>query len=511
MDIDKIVKSLTNYERVILEHLHQHISYDELLARSKLKEVELSRGLQWLSNKGLIDLKSSDRDLASLDKNGLLYIKRGLPERRLLVFLREKNSLLSNIKTKAGLSPQEINISLGVLRRKKAIDIRKEGKDLVIGLTSGAKSLLEQEFIEERILIELFKKALFLEDLTKSHKDVIEELKKRKEIIKIEKIKVKEVKLTALGKQILSLDIKSKDFIESLTHEILVNKTYEKKEFRRYDILAPVPKLYGAKKHFVNQACDHIKKIWLEMGFKEMSGPIIDTSFWNFDALFVPQDHPAREMQDTFFVDGVGNLDKKLVSKIKAVHENGANTKSRGWGGKWDEKKARELVLRTHTTILSAKTLCELKESDLPAKFFSVGRVFRNESVDWKHSFAFTQVEGIVIDKNANFRNLLGYLKQYYSRLGFDKVRFRPSYFPYTEMSVEIEVYDSKRKQWIELGGAGMFRPEVVIPLLGVDVPVLAWGQGMERSILDYYKISDLRDLYKNDLKQLREMKIWNM
>src|SRR3989344_3491948 len=510
MDIDKIVKSLTNYERVILEHLHQHISYDELLARSKLKEVELSRGLQWLSNKGLIDLKSSDRDLASLDKNGLLYIKRGLPERRLLVFLREKNSLLSNIKTKAGLSPQEINISLGVLRRKKAIDIKKDGKDLVISLTSEAKSLLEQQFIEERILIELFKKALFLEDLTKSHKDVIEELKKRKEIIKIEKIKVKEVKLTALGKQILSLDIKSKDFIESLTHEILVNKTYEKKEFRRYDILAPVPKLYGAKKHFVNQACDHIKKIWLEMGFKEMSGPIIDTSFWNFDALFVPQDHPAREMQDTFFINGKGKLpNSEIVKRVKAVHENGWTTGSSGWNYKWSEEEAKKLVLRTHTTVLSARTIAALRKEELPAKFFSVGKIFRNEAIDWAHLFELHQIEGIIIDESVNFKNLLGYLREYYNKLGIDKVKFRPSYYPYTEMSVDCIAYIPERNKWIELGGAGMFRPEVVKPLLGINVPVLAFGQGLERGILEYYKITDIRELYKNDLKQLREMRLW--
>lgn len=512
MDLDKIVKSLTLYERVILEHLHAHISYDELLVRSKLKEVELSRGLQWLLNKGLIEVRTSGKELVSLDKNGLLYLKKGLPERRLLVLLKDKSASLSSIKSKAGLSDEEINISLGVLRRKKAIDIRKEGKDLTLSLSSGAKSLLEKEFHEERTLIELSRKALFLDELTKTHREIIEDLKKRKEIIKIEKLKTKEIKLSTLGRQILSLDIKSKDLIESLTREILINKTYDKKEFRRYDVLAPVPKVYGAKKHFVNAARDYIKKIWLEMGFREMTGNIIDTSFWNFDALFVPQDHSARELQDTFFVDGTGSLpDKKVVSAIKAVHENGGNTKSTGWRYRWDEKKARELVLRTHTTILSAKTLLELKESDLPCKFFSVGRVFRNEAVDWKHSFAFTQVEGIVVDKNANFRHLLGYLRQYYAKLGFDRVRLKPHYFPYTEMSVDIEVYDNKRKQWIELGGAGIFRPEVVIPLLGVDVPVLAWGQGMERSILDYYKISDLRDLYKNDLKQLREIKIWNM
>jgi len=166
-------------------------------------------------------------------------------------------------------------------------------------------------------------------------------------------------------------------------------------------------------------------------------------------------------------------------------------------------------VLRTHTTILSAKTLSQLKKADLPAKFFALGKNFRNEALDWKHLFEFNQTEGIVIDKNANFRHLLGYLKEFFKKMGFAKARFRPAYFPYTEPSVEIDVFHPVKKEWVELGGAGMFRPEVVVPLLGENIPVLAWGPGFDRLILDNYNITDIRDLYKNDLKQLREMRAW--
>lgn len=165
--------------------------------------------------------------------------------------------------------------------------------------------------------------------------------------------------------------------------------------------------------------------------------------------------------------------------------------------------------MRTHTTCLSAQTLAKLKKEEIPAKFFAIGKVFRNETIDWKHNIEFNQTEGIVIDKNANFKHLLGYLKQFLKKMGYDKIRIRPGYFPYTEPSVEIDVWNPEKKIWLELVGAGIFRPEVTIPLLGEWVPVLAWGPGFDRILMDYYKVKDLRDLYKNDITKLRGMKFW--
>jgi phenylalanyl-tRNA synthetase alpha chain len=217
-------------------------------------------------------------------------------------------------------------------------------------------------------------------------------------------------------------------------------------------------------------------------------------------------------MQDTFFIKTTpkGTLpDQKTVEKIRQAHEKGAGG-STGWGGKWDEETAKKNVLRTHTTSLSAKTLHNLKKEELPAKFFALGRCFRNEALDWSHLFEFNQTEGIVIDKNATFANLLGYLKQFFKKMGFEQARFKPSFFPYTEPSVEIEVFHPIHKKWLELGGAGIFRPEVTIPLLGEEIPVLAWGPGFDRILLEYYKITDIRELYKNDIQQLRKIKAWN-
>ena len=300
------------------------------------------------------------------------------------------------------------------------------------------------------------------------------------------------------------------DLIESITPDIVKSNTWKENAFRRYNVESVVPSIYPGRKYFMNEAISYIRRIWLDMGFKEMEGNMVQPSFWDFDALFVPQDHPAREMQDTFFVEGKGQLpDKEIVKKIKDIHETGGDTGSIGWRYKWDENIAKQQVLRTHTTALSILTIAALKKNQIPCKYFSVGKCFRNETLDWKHGFEFYQVEGIVIDENANFRQLLGYLKNYYHKLGFDDIKFRPSYFPYTEASVEVEVYNKERKEWVEFGGAGIFRPEVVKPFLGKEIPVLAWGQGMERGIMNYYDIKDFRDLYKNDLKLLREVKPW--
>jgi phenylalanyl-tRNA synthetase alpha chain len=200
--------------------------------------------------------------------------------------------------------------------------------------------------------------------------------------------------------------------------------------------------------------------------------------------------------------------DKKLVKAVKDSHEKGV-AGSKGWRYNWNEEEAKRLVLRTHTTSLSAHTLASLKPEDLPKKFFAIGINFRNETIDWCHGFEFLQTEGIVVDPNANFRNLLGYLKQLAKKMGFEKVRFRPSYFPYTEPSVEGDVWNEDRKEWIEVFAAGILRPEVVEPLMGKPIPVLAWGPGFSRMIMSYYDIKDLRDLGKNDLTQLRNIKGW--
>jgi len=235
------------------------------------------------------------------------------------------------------------------------------------------------------------------------------------------------------------------------------------------------------------------------MGFSEFSGNIVQSAFWNFDALFQPQDHPAREMQDTFYLDVTSPLPDGW-EKIRDMHEHGGETSSTGWGGRWNPEKARASVLRTHSTALSIQYLAAHPEP--PVKAFSLSRVYRRESIDPTHLAEFEQLEGIVMDTDVTFNNLLGFLKEFYHRMGFSDVRFRPAYFPYTEPSVEPEVWVDGLG-WVELGGAGIFREEVTAPF-GITQPVLAWGLGISRVAMLRLGLSDLRQLYKSDIDWVR-------
>ncbi len=494
--MDKLIESLSPLERKILPLLKNNSNLKDLIKKTSMNNVELLRALKFLENKNIIELNKKEKEIVKLDKNGLRYIKDKLPERRLLETLKKEPDF-NKARKESGLDDDEFKISLGILKSKMAIEMDKNN----ITLTKEGEKLLNKDMLEE-LFLKKIKMGIPVDELKKEDKFSFQQLKKRKNIIKIEKEKDFNFELTKKGKKLVGkkLDL---NLTEILTPNMLKTGNWKNNKFRRYDIETKVPKIYGGRRHFVNEAKSHIKKIWLDMGFKEMKGNLIQSSFWNFDALFVPQDHPARELQDTFFVKGNKKIDMdKFVPKVKKVHEN-------SWKYKWDIKEAEKLVLRTHTTVLSAKTLAKLKKEDLPAKFFAVGKNFRNEAVDWSHLFELIQVEGIVVDEKANFRNLVGYLKEFFGKMGFSKVRVRPAFFPYTEPSAEVDVYHPIKKKWIELGGSGIFRPEVTRPLLGKEVVVLAWGLGLERSILDYYDIKDIRDLYKNDLKQLKEIKSW--
>lgn len=498
----EIIESLSPIERKIIVFLNEK-NFDKVVEKSALDRVSALRALEFLSAKNLISLTITSKKIIELGANGISYKKRGLPERQLLYLLEKKIYSIEEAKKESKLSENEFRAALGALKKKALIDL-KNGK-LILNAKKEelAKKTLEEIFIDKLPLEYL--------NLTAEEKFAFNSLKERKDIVDLRDEQIVNYNLTDLGKEISKQDLSVADnLIEQLTSEMIRDESWKANKFRRYNVISPVPKIYGGKRHFVSQSTDYARRIWTELGFKEMSGNLIVSSFWNFDALFTAQDHPVREMQDTFFLDASGNLpDKNIVEKIKKSHEGGVGG-SKGWQYSWDEKIAKKMVLRTHTTCLSAQTLSKIDKNKLPMKFYAIGKCFRNETVDWKHGFEFNQTEGIVVDRNVNFRHLLGYLKEFFSKMGFDKIRFRPSFFPYTEPSVEIDVWHPGKKIWLELGGAGIFRPEVTISLLGEEIPVLAWGPGFDRMLMDYYEIKDLRELYSNNIKQLREIKYWN-
>lgn len=504
-EIEDIILKLSPLERDILPYLELRDAL-KISSQAKLNLTSVKRALSFLETKKLITTTLKKEKVVKLDDNGIIYLKNHLPERRLLNIL-VKNKLLSfkDIQKQANLSNDELTIALGVLK-KKALATIISGKISF----KGNKEQASRMMLEEKFLGQL---PLSLDKLTQEQKLAFNNLKSRRQIIRIDEVSQLTLEITELGQKILHMlpKIKKLELIEELTPEIIKKQSWRGKKFRKYDIESKVPEIYGGKRHFVNQAIDYARRIWLDLGFEEMQENIVQSAFWNFDALFTAQDHPVREMQDTFYIkDKKANLpDKKIVKEVKQAHEQGTKG-SKGWQYEWQEQEAKKIVLRTHTTCLSAHTLSELKQqTNKQGKFFALGKCFRNETVDWSHGFEFNQTEGIVIDKDANFRHLLGYLNEFYNKMGFQKIRFAPAYFPYTEPSVEISAWHPEKKVWLELGGAGILRPEVVIPLIGEFIPVLAWGPGFDRSIMDYYNIKDLRDLYKNDLNQLRKIKFW--
>lgn len=309
--------------------------------------------------------------------------------------------------------------------------------------------------------------------------------------------------LTDTGRNVVEKGLDLQEEISQVTSSVIKSGEWKQKPIRPYDIHAFAPAIYGGKSHPLVQLIHQIRHIFVQMGFQEIQGNYVESCFWNMDVLFIPQDHPARDMQDTLYCKIPSRLpihEKQLLDKIAKVHENGGTTGSTGWGYSFSKHEGERALLRTHTTVNTIRYLYQHPQP--PCKVFSIERVFRKENIDMTHLPEFYQIEGIIYEEQSNFRQLLGVLKEFYRRIGFEKIRFRPGYFPYTEPSMEAEVFWNGR--WMELGGSGIFRPEVTEPI-GVKHPVLAWGLGLERLAMLKFGVTNVRSLYMSDLDWIRK------
>lgn len=509
-NLERLAGMLHPLERKVLPHLEDTGTADRLADASGLQEVEVVRALQWLGNKGCLTVGTDEVEELVVSEKGKRAHEDGLPEAVAWRALEKEKEL--RFDQLAGYLPVYDKDALGsVLGYLKSLHVPQittaDGKPafkLIGSMTfrepPAAAALAAAAAADWRL------------PLTDKNRDAAKDVVKRKGYGEVRKRRIKTYALTPLGKALRGQ--KLTDYADGITVEDLKTGAWRKKKYRAYDVTINVPAAAPGKAHFVNEAIDYIKQVWLELGFQEMEGPLVHTAFWDLDVLFVPQDHPAREMQDTFYLKDPARApiaERDVYAKVKTVHENGGDTGSTGWRYAFSKEESERLMLRTHTTVLSAMTLDAIRrgEKQMPGKYFAVGRNFRNEAVDWKHLFELTQVEGIVVDPDADFSHLLGYLTLFFRKLGYEKVRIRPAHFPYTEPSVEVDGWHPVKKQWVELGGAGMFRPEVTKTLIGKETPVLAWGLGMERSISEYFGITDIRQLYENDVKQLRSIRKW--
>jgi phenylalanyl-tRNA synthetase alpha chain len=362
------------------------------------------------------------------------------------------------LKNEAGLAEEEFRIGLSWLMKKGWISIKKgEG---IITLTEGGRGALLEKGDDER-LIELLaaRREINLEDLPSNLRATYDDLRRRNLIIERERKEIS-LELTDLGVKALKGEVEVIEEISRLTSAHIIKGAWKKVRLKEYDVKASPPIIYPGRKHPYLEFLDEARRILLNMGFVEVKGPFVESQFWNFDALFQAQDHPAREIHSSFILKNptVSKLEpNEYVKRVKAVHENGGNTGSRGWGYEWSFDLARKLILRSQCTSVSMRTLFRKKRA--PLKAFTIDKVFRPDVLDKTHSMEFHQCEGIVLGEGLNFRHLLGYLKRFAWELGFKKVKFLPAYFPFTEPSAECFVHHHKLG-WVEVLGAVLFRSD---------------------------------------------------
>ena len=427
------------------------LSVSDIAGRAGIDADQARRGIQWLLDKGAIRAHEPPRRVIYLGEAGVRAAAEGLPERRLLALLRD-GAAADRIYHTMG---REMGPAVGVCVRNGWV--RMEGRRPILLEYPGT---IPGEHILERM-----------------------------------------GRGDAPGTLDVSYFERRPGYILERTEPptyVLADPGSEYAADDSINVEAGVAESYIARTHPLFDTISEIREAFVSLGFDEVIGDMVQSSFWNFDALFTPQDHPAREMQDTFYMEDVHvePAPGDVAERVAEAHRN-------GWGGDWDAGRAARPVLRTHTTCVTIRHLAESDPQE--ARAFSLGRVFRNEKPSYKHLVEFHQVEGVVVGDGVSLRDLMGMQRRFYHMMGMEKVKFWPTYFPYTEPSLQSMVYNDTLGKWVELFGMGMFRPEVTKPL-GISRPVLAWGGGIERMAMLRYGIDDIRALYGNDMGWLRGM-----
>ena len=440
--------------------IESKLTPEKLEKLTKLSPDQVRRGVEWLKLKELATVNETKKVNFSLGKNGLESLHNGLPERRLMMKLKTHPMKIIYLQKELGTV---FGPAMGLAKKNNWV----ESKGNEISLKNYPSSIPGEKTLKQIGEGSVPKIKIDKDDLTS--------LLKRPDFLVENIVKTKEI---SLSKNAQTLDVTSSNL-------------------GAIDVEAKVPEVYVARTHPLKDTIDEIREIFVTLGFTEILGNITQPSFWNFDALFTPQDHPARELQDTFYLDGISSKKIGTAEQIRNVSES----HKKDWRYFWDINEARKMVLRTHTTCVTIKHLAENKLDE--ARIFSLGRVFRNEKVSYKHLVEFNQIEGVVIGTNANLRNLMGIQKEFYRRIGITKIKFWPTFFPYTEPSLQTMVFNERLGKWVELFGMGIFRPEVTKPL-GINKPVLAWGGGIERIAMLKYGLDDVREFYNNNLTWLR-------
>jgi len=515
MDTTALLDSLHPLETkvlTILKNVERALSDAELAHETELAPSQVSMAVGWLLTKKLIVLASENiTPVVSLSETGKTYSQATSPPEWILQSIQEHQDrgeqvTVKDLQTQEQFQPTELSRAIGLLKKDQAIRLVSGGALEKTETTSPTTEALRN------LLTKLSADSHPLSTFPDSDQALIRQYAIKRgsaqEPFRIEDDILRTYALTPEGQTISQLtSSESTKEISQLTPDMLKDGSWRNYSFRKYSISLRPPRLAVGRRHPYREFLDSVKHKLVGMGFQEMRGELVETEFWDMDALYMPQFHPARAIHDVYFVKNptqAKSIAEPFLSKVADAHEDGGTTGSKGWQYPYDRDRARRLILRSQGTAVSAKTLAN--KPDVPGKYFSIARCFRYDQVDATHATDFFQVEGIVLGHDINFRTLLGLLNLFASEMAQAKeIRFLPAYFPFTEPSVELHVRHP-HLGWMELGGAGLFRPEVTNPL-GVDVPVIAWGLGLDRMAMVALGIHDIRDLFTSDLEAVRNMR----
>ncbi|CAI9765512.1 unnamed protein product [Fraxinus pennsylvanica] len=465
-------------EEAVLGYLEENEEISDSGKFSEEKGIshdEIVNVIKSLNGFRLVDAQDIKRERWGLTKEGEMYAEAGSPEAQLFLAIPPEGITREELQKK--LDPSIFKIGCQQAIKNKWIEMGKSQVSRKV------------QHVDDRVrdlLVQIQNgEAVNAED--------VDALKKRKLITPLiwKGYSVKKGPKYAPKRKKVATD---------LTRENLLRGDWRELEFKEYNFLAKGQPTEGGCLHPLLKVRRQMQMIFLQMGFEEMpTNNFIESSFWNFDALFQPQQHPARDSHDTFFLKEPSTtkmLPEDYVERVKGVHESGGYG-SRGYGYEWKREEANKNLLRTHTTAVSTRMLYALAQDFAPKKYYSIDRVFRNEAVDRTHLAEFHQIEGLICDRGLTLGHLIGVLEDFFSRLGMSKLKFKPAYNPYTEPSMEIFSYHEGLRKWVEIGNSGMFRPEMLLPMgLPEDVQVIAWGLSLERPTMILYGIDNIRDLF---------------
>ncbi len=505
------VKNLHPLEVKVLLHVEpgEEINNKTVISKLQYNVGQCNQAFSWLAGKGLIqDIRHVEKRSYELTDLGRRHQKEGTPEERIISFIDEKGpASIPELSSSLGLENKDTGSAFGNLSKEKIVAMNEEKAVMLLDKSpsprmKAVRSLLDRAVEKNGTLQE--------HELSEDEKTAINAISKKRGAgsTEFKTVEGEDILYTLTEKgvevrKILRAKGITGDEVGTLTSEMLADGSWRDATFRAYNVNTPPNRTLLGRKNPYAEYLEQVKDKLVSLGFEEFDGPLVETEFWNADSLFMPQFHSARDIHDVYHIKNpthAKEIEQPYLDQVAAAHENGWKTGSKGWGYAFDRDFTRRLILRSQGTVLSAK---QLPKANIPGKYFGIVRCFRYDQVDATHLSDFYQTEGIVLGENVNLRTLLGLLKMFAEEVaGAEEVMYVPGYFPFTEPSVEVHIKHPELG-WFELGGSGIFRPEVTQPL-GIEVPVLAWGLGIDRMALMYLGLNDLRELFSPDIEQIR-------